>query len=111
MLISHLLQKQKKNLTFLSRSEENVELVIDQIKELKKHMVTNPMLQNIKNQTQNPYLKAKLEDISVLYEAYEETIKNAYMDEDDVLTILGNKLSFIIIFSFSLASILIFLFE
>lgn len=92
MLISHLLQKQKKNLTFLSRSEENVELVIDQIKELKKHMVTNPMLQNIKNQTQNPYLKAKLEDISVLYEAYEETIKNAYMDEDDVLTILGNKL-------------------
>ena len=32
MLISHLLQKQKKNLTFLSRSEENVELVIDQIK-------------------------------------------------------------------------------
>ncbi len=92
MLISHLLQKQKKNLTFLSRSDENVELVIDQIKELKKHMVTNQMLQNIKNETQNPYLKAKLEDILVLYNAYEETIKNAYIDEDDVLTILSNKL-------------------
>ena len=39
MLVSHLLQKQKKNLTFLSRSEENVELVIEQIKELKKHMI------------------------------------------------------------------------
>ncbi len=92
MLVSHLLQKQKKNLTFLSRSEENVELVIEQIKELKKHMVTNSMLQNIKNETQNPYLKAKLEDISVLYDAYGETIKSAYIDEEDVLTILANKL-------------------
>lgn len=92
MLVSHLLQKQKKNLTFLSRSEENVELVIEQIKELKKHMVTNLMLQNIKNETQNPYLKAKLEDISVLYDAYGETIKSAYIDEEDVLTILANKL-------------------
>lgn len=92
MLVSHLLQKQKKNLTFLSRSEENVELVIEQIKELKKHMVTNLMLQNIKNETQNTYLKAKLEDISVLYDAYGETIKSAYIDEEDVLTILANKL-------------------
>ena len=92
MLVSHLLQKQKKNLTFLSRSEENVELVIEQIKELKKHMVTNLMLQNIKNETQNPYLKAKLEDISVLYDAHGETIKSAYIDEEDVLTILANKL-------------------
>lgn len=92
MLVSHLLQKQKKNLTFLSRSEENVELVVDQIKELKKHMVTNQMLQNMKDETKDLYLKAKLEDISVLYDAYEETIKNAYIDEEDILTILSNKL-------------------
>ena len=92
MLVSHLLQKQKKNLTFLSRSEENVELVIEQIKELKKHMVTNSMLQNIKNETINTYLNSKLEYISVLYDDYGETILSDYIDEEDVLTILANKL-------------------
>lgn len=92
ILISYLLQQQKKNLTFLSRSDENVELVIDQIKELKKHMVTTDMLENITNQTKNQYIKAKLEDIHTLYHAYEEKIKESYIDEEDVLTLLSSKL-------------------
>ena len=92
MLISHILQEQKKNLTFLSRSDENVELVTNQIKELKKHMVTNDMLDDVIGKTDNQYVKAKLEDINILYENYQQKIQEAYIDEDDVLTILSEKL-------------------
>lgn len=92
MLISYLLQYKKKNLTFLSRSDENVELVMNQIKELKKHMVTTDMLEDVTNQTKNEYIKAKLEDINLLYKSYQDKIQESYIDEDDVLTILANKL-------------------
>lgn len=92
MLISYLLQEQKKHLTFLSRSEENVELVSNQIKELKKHMVTGEILQEVIHKTENQYRKAKLEDICILYKCYQEKIEKSYIDEDDVLTILSEKL-------------------
>lgn len=92
MLVSYLLQQQKKNLTFLNRSDENVELVMDQIKELKKHMVTTDMLGDVTKETNNPYIKAKLEDIYLLYKSYQDKIQESYLDEDDVLTILSNKL-------------------
>lgn len=92
MLISYILQEQKKNLTFLSRSDENVEIVIGQVKELKKHMITKEMLQDVISKTDNQYRKAKLEDIAILYENYQEKIQKSYIDEDDVLTILSEQL-------------------
>lgn len=63
MLIYYLMQKQKKNLTFLNKSDENVELIDNQIKELKKHMVIPEQISKIIDNTQNEYLKAKLKDI------------------------------------------------
>lgn len=92
MLISYILQEQKKNLTFLSRSDENVEIVIGQIKELKKHMITKEMLEDVISKTDNQYRKAKLEDIAILYKNYQEKIQKSYIDEDDVLTILSEQL-------------------
>jgi ATP-dependent helicase/nuclease subunit B len=92
MLIYYILQEQKKNLTFLNRSDENVELVANQIKELKKHMVTQEMLDNVTQNTKEQYLKAKIQDINILYKNYQEQIEEKYIDEDDILTILSNKL-------------------
>lgn len=92
MLISYILQEQKKNLTFLSRSDENVEIVTGQIKELKKHMITKEMLEDVISKTDNQYRKAKLEDIAILYKNYQEKIQKSYIDEDDVLTILSEQL-------------------
>lgn len=92
MLISYILQEQKKNLTFLSRSDENVEIVIGQIKELKKHMITKEMLEDVITKTDNEYRKAKLEDIALLYENYQQKIQKSYIDEEDVLTILSEQL-------------------
>lgn len=92
MLISYILQEQKKNLTFLSRSDENVEIVTGQIKELKKHMITKEMLEDVITKTDNEYRKAKLEDIALLYENYQQKIQKSYIDEEDVLTILSEQL-------------------
>lgn len=92
MLISYILQEQKKNLTFLSRSDENVEIVTGQIKELKKHMITKEMLEDVISKTDNQYRKAKLEDITILYENYQQKIQKSYIDEEDVLTILSEQL-------------------
>ena len=92
MLISYILQEQKKNLTFLSRSDENVEIVTGQIKELKKHMITKEMLEDVITKTDNEYRKAKLEDIALLYEKYQQKIQKSYIDEEDVLTILSEQL-------------------
>jgi ATP-dependent helicase/nuclease subunit B len=69
-----------------------VELVADQIKELKKHMVTQDMLNDVIQNTQNQYIKAKLEDINTLYKKYQEQIEEKYIDEDDILTILSKQL-------------------
>lgn len=51
MIIFYLMQKQKKNLTFLNRSDENVELIDNQIKELKKHMASPEQIKQIIEKT------------------------------------------------------------
>lgn len=43
--------------------------------------------------TKSIYLKKKLEDIFLIYKAYEEKISQNYFDENDILTILVENLS------------------
>lgn len=92
MLISHILTMQKKDLKYLSKSEENINLAISSITELKKHGVTVEMLKEQIDKTENIYLKTKLQDISVIYEQYDEQIKQSYIDEADELAILAENI-------------------
>lgn len=92
MLISHILTTQKKDLKYLSKSEENIDLAISSITELKKHGVTVERLKEQIDKTENIYLKTKLQDISVIYEQYDEQIKHSYIDEADELTILAENI-------------------
>ena len=92
MLISHILTTQKKELKYLSKSEENIDLAISSITELKKHGVTVERLKEQIEKTQNIYLKTKLQDISIIYEQYDEQIKQSYIDEADELTILAQNI-------------------
>ncbi len=92
MLIATILEKQKNNLTFLKKSDDNIQMIEQEIKELKKHMITEQHLKNVINKTQDNYLKAKLEDIYVLYENYQTAIENNYIDEEDILTTLVNAI-------------------
>ena len=92
MLISHILTTQKKELKYLSKSEENIDLAISSITELKKHGVTVKKLKEQIEKTENIYLKTKLQDISIIYEQYDEQIKQSYIDEADELTILAQNI-------------------
>lgn len=92
MLMFSLLQEQKKNLRFLGKSEENVDLAITTITELKKHGVSIEELKVEQEKTENRYLKTKLEDILILYEQYEKAMLANYQDETDDLTKLSEVL-------------------
>ncbi len=92
MLISHILTQMKGKLTYLSKSEENIELAISCITEFKKHGITIQILKEQIEKTKNPYLKTKLQDICTIYEQYNEKISETYIDEADELTILAQNI-------------------
>ena len=90
MLIYDILSRNKKNLKFLSGGEKNISVVLNAITEFKKHNVTN--LEDVIANAENEYLKIKLTDLNLLYQAFEEGIKNKYIDETDVLSLLAKEL-------------------
>lgn len=92
MLIHNILNKEKDKLRFLNKSDENIDIVINQIREFKKHNINKEQLKNLIDNLKNEYLKLKLTDMYTLYDKYEEEIKGKYIDEEDVLTILSSNL-------------------
>ena len=92
MLIFSILQAEKNNLIFLNKSDENIEICMRIISELKKHAVTINDLKNVQEEIENKYLKSKLKDIILIYEKFENKIKDNYIDETDLLTILAENI-------------------
>lgn len=92
MLIYALLSKKKNDFTFLGKSKQNVELIDTQITEFKKHGITIEMLKEYSKETQDKYLQAKLNDMTSIYEDYQNKIENKYIEENDRLTILAKQL-------------------
>jgi len=92
MLVKNILEKNKKGLNFLGKTGD-IDLILRSITEFKKHCVSREMLEEQIEKTDDEYLKLKLKDINIIYTKYEEVILNNYIDEDDVLTILANKIN------------------
>lgn len=92
MLIHSILSSQSSSLKVLTKSDENIELVNNSIKEFKKHNITVDKLNDVTKDVSDQYLKLKLEDMEVLYEKYQEEIANKYIDEEDVLSILAKNI-------------------
>lgn len=92
MLIYSILQEEKKNLKFLGKSDENIEIVGNAITEFKKHRISPNELENVINSSDNLYLKAKLNDIETIYKNYQLQIENNFIDENDTLDLLIEKL-------------------
>ena len=90
MLIYSILSTYKKELKFLGKSDENIDLTMSAIAEFKKHGVTVDDLKNEINNTKDTYLKSKLLDMSLLYQKLEEKIKENYIEETDLLTMIAN---------------------
>ena len=92
MIIYSILEKEKKNLKFLGTSNDNIELVLKEITELKKHNINSEKIDDKINKIENIALKEKLEDINNIFKKYENIIKNKFIDEEDVLTKLYQKI-------------------
>ena len=92
MLIYSILNVNKGNLKFIGKTDENIELVMTLITELKKHGVKLEDLEKEIEKVDDKYLKTKLEDINLIYKEFENQIQNKYIEENDVLTILANNI-------------------
>ena len=93
MLIFDILNKHKKELKFLGKSDENIDLSMTAITEFKKHGIS---VENIKEEiekTSDAYLKTKLNDMAIIYESFENKISDNYIEETDLLTLLAQNLS------------------
>ena len=92
MIIHRIVEKNKKKFNFIGSSSDNVEMIMTQITEFKKHGITLSMIEEqIKNMT-DPYLKLKLEDMFLVYSEFDK-FSEGYIDENDSLNILAENLS------------------
>ena len=93
MLIYSILSNNQKNLKFLGKSDENIDLSMRAITEFKKHGVGVENLLDEINETKNLYLKNKLQDMVCIYQEFEEKISGSYIEDTDLLTILAENIS------------------
>lgn len=92
MLIYDILSKYKDNLNFLGKNSENIDIIGNSITEFKKHRISIEDLKEEANSTKDMYLKLKLSDIIAMYEAFEKSIQDKFLDENDVLDILNTQI-------------------
>ena len=95
MLIYSILKNNKNKLNWIGKSDENIEIAMSAITELKKHGITLENLKKEIEQSKEIELKTKLEDITLLYENFEKHIQNKYIEETDSLTILANNIELV----------------
>jgi ATP-dependent helicase/nuclease subunit B len=101
MLIYRIMDTLKDNLHVFSKAVKQkgfVSTLASTIAELKRYCVTPEMLLKVSNEVEHEspsnsvLLVNKLEDIHVVYERFEKELHEKYMDSDDDLTELANKL-------------------
>ena len=92
MLIYSILNNNKKELKFLGKTDENVDMAETAITEFKKHGISVEQLKQEMNRQEDIYLKNKLKDMCTIYEDFEEQLSGKYIDETDLLTILAENI-------------------
>ena len=92
MLIYSILEKEKKNLKFLNSSDDNIDIILKEITEFKKHNITTLNIEEENKKIENLELNQKLNEINLIYKIYEENINNKFIDEEDILTKLAEKI-------------------
>ena len=92
MLLYNIISKSKDNLTFLGSTEENAEIIGNALTEMKKHCVSRENLQSIIEKTDNMRLKLKLQDIYYCFDEFQKVLGENFIEENDILSILKEKL-------------------
>jgi ATP-dependent helicase/nuclease subunit B len=97
MLLYRAIDKHRDKLKVYARTAERkgfINTLNRMISELKRYMLTAEMLYQAaeKHKEANPMLSDKLQDIALIYEEFEGLLHSGYIDTDDDLTMLCNKL-------------------
>ena len=92
MLVYSILSNNQKNLKFLGKSDENIDLSMRAITEFKKHGVSVEDLLSEISGVEDLYLKNKLQDMSLIYKEFEDKISESYIEDTDLLTLLSENL-------------------
>lgn len=92
MIIFDAINKNKKDLKFLGGSLDNIDTILTQITEFKKHNISVKMLEEQVKNTKDEYLRAKLKDMLIMYKAMQDKLTDDFIDENDLLTILAENI-------------------
>lgn len=95
MMTYKAIENVNKELNIFSKSSSQsgfVSSISDMISELKQYNIGYDMLDNISGEIENENLRLKLKDISKIYKEYEEKLHENYIDSQDMLISLSNKL-------------------
>ena len=92
MVVSSLLDEAQKELNFLGKNLENIDLILTQITEFKKHGITAEMLKEKMDNTKDTYLKLKIKDMYTIYSMFEDKLKDNYIDENDLIKLLEQNI-------------------
>ena len=95
MITSSAIESVSKDLNIFSKSATQpgfITSVSDMISEFKQYNISPEMLVNISADVENETLSLKLKDISKVYEAFENKLHEKYIDSQDMLNLLSDKI-------------------
>lgn len=95
MLIYKLLKEKGEELQYfnkISKRQGFVGIVSKSITEFKKYNISEEILKEKELQIDNIDLKEKIKDLSSIYESFNSRLHKGYIDSEDILSILAQKL-------------------
>lgn len=92
MIMYSILDKQKDKLQYIKNSSNNIDLGIQTIKDFKKNVIKYQDIEGLIESVDKPLLKAKLQDVNIIYSEYEKCIQEKFLDEEDKISKLATSL-------------------
>ena len=95
MLIYKLLKDKGEELQYFNRISKQqgfVGIVSKSITEFKKYNISEEILKEKELEIENKDLKEKISDLASIYETFNESLHKGYIDSEDILSILAQKL-------------------
>ena len=92
MIMYSILDKQKDKLQYIKNSSNNIDLGIQTIKDFKKNVIKYQDIEELIESVDKPLLKAKLQDVNIIYSEYEKCIQEKFLDEEDKISKLAPSL-------------------
>ncbi|WP_125151978.1 helicase-exonuclease AddAB subunit AddB [Clostridium rectalis] len=95
MLLYRIMEECRNEFKIYSKASKRdgfITTISDIITEFKRYNITPEILQSSSKSVEEVNLKGKLEDISLIYSQFEKSLHEKYIDSDDDLTILKDKI-------------------